>query len=151
MALVKPKNIRLEMRCHIVGSRFPMATRGKVETILVRAVRYVRVIRKSRKICHKPLQSQDSLMKARKRGRQDEALLRAYVFAALFRAWMIGFDEYPKINNKGSAASPFVIFAETVLQRLGIGKVEDHLEEFRSYRKKLFVASGFRVIRGKVI
>ena len=151
MALAQPKNIRLEMRRHIVSSRFPMATRGKVENILVRAARYVRVIRQSRKICHELLQSQDPLMKARKRGRQDEALLRAYVFAALFRVWMIGFDEYPKINNKGSAASPFVIFAETVLQRLGIGKIEDHLEEFRSYRKKVFIASGVTVIRGKVI
>ena len=151
MALAQPKNIRLEMRRHIANRHFPIGTRPAVEKLLVRAVRYVRVIRKSRKICHKPLQSQDSLIKARKRGRQDEALLRADVFAALFRVWMMGFDEYPKINNKGYATTPFVIFAETVLQRLGIGKIEDHLEEFRSYRKKLFVDSGFRVIRGKVI
>ena len=151
MALAQPKNIRLEMRRHIASSHFPIGTRPTVEDILVRAVRYVRVIRQSRKICHKPLQSQDSLMKARVRGRQDEALLRAYVFAALFRVWMMGFNEYPKINNKRSAASPFVIFAETVLQRLGIGKIEDHLEEFRSYRRKVLIASGFRVVRGKVI
>ena len=151
MALAQPKNIRLEMRCHIANRHFPIRTRPAVEKLLVRAVRYVRVIRKSRKICYEPLQSQDPLLKARERGRQDEALLRAYVFSALFRAWMMGFDEYPKINNKGYEASPFVIFAETVLQRLGIGNIEDHLEEFRSYRKKLFVDSGFRVIRGKVI
>ena len=151
MALTQPKNIRLEMRRHIANRHFPIHTRPAVEDILVRVVRYFRVIRQSRKICHKPLRSQDLLLKARGRGREDEALLRAYVFAALFRAWMMGFGEYPKINNKGHAKTPFMFFAETVLQRLGIGKIEDHLEEFRSYRKKLFVASGFRVIRGKVI
>jgi hypothetical protein len=90
-------------------------------------------------------------MKSRLPGRQDDFLLRAYVFSALFRAWMIGFDVYPSINNKHKSATQFVIFADFVLHRLGIGKVEDHLEQFRSYRKKLLIESGFKVVRGKVI
>jgi hypothetical protein len=90
-------------------------------------------------------------MKSRLRGRRDDFLLRAYVFSTLFRAWMIGFNEYPKINNKGSSPTQFGIFADFVLHRLGIGKVEDHLEQFRSYRKKLLIESGFKVVRGKVI
>jgi hypothetical protein len=156
VALAKPKNIRLELRSDIANANFPVRKRHVVEVLLVRTVRYYRAIRQSRQ--KRPSQARTPqlrsgllLMKARLRGRQDDFPLRAYVFAALFRAWMIGFDEYPKVNNKGGSATPFVIFADFVLHRLGIGKVEDHLEEFRSYRKKLFINSGFKVVRGKVI
>ena len=156
MALAKPKNIRLELRSDIATANFPIGKRRAVEVLLVRTVRYYRAIRQSRQ--KRPSQARTPQlrsgllpMKARLAGRQDDSLLRAYVFAALFRAWMIGFDEYPKVNNKGGSATRFVIFADFVLHRLGIGKVEDHLEEFRSYRKKLFINSGFKVVRGKVI
>ncbi len=84
------------------------------------------------------------------RGRPSEVMFRNIVFASLFRAWMLGKDEDPIINNKGYPASPFVVFAEPILEGLGIGKVEDHLEEFRSYRKKAFEDSGFTVTRGRV-
>lgn len=83
-------------------------------------------------------------------GHPDEALYRNIVFSALFRAWMLGKDKYPTVNNKNYPASPFVIFAEPILVGLGIGKIEDHLEEFRSYRKRAFNESGFEVVRGKV-
>lgn len=120
MAFAQPKNIRFEMRRHIASSHFPIGTRPTVEGILVRAVRYVLVIRQGRGMLNKQPKNQGSLVKALARVRQDEALLRAYVFSALFRAWMIGVNEYPKVNNKGCAATPFVIFAEYVLQRLAI-------------------------------
>ena len=83
-------------------------------------------------------------------GRPEESELRNALFSSLFRAWMLGKGEYPTINNKGHPASPFVIFAEPILWGLGIGKIEDHLEEFRSFRKKSFEDSGFKVKRGKV-
>jgi hypothetical protein len=156
MAIARPKNIRLDLRSDIAYANFPYSKRRQVEEILVRAARYYRVIRNHRK--KRPSQSRKSKMRqgllviqAKPQGRQDESLLRAYLFSALFRAWMIGFNEYPKINNKGYSATAFVTFADFVLQRLSIGKAEDHLEEFRSYRKKVLVASGFKVVRGKVI
>ena len=156
MALAKPNNIRLELRGDIAAANFPFGKRREIETLLVRTVRYYRTIKNHRKI--RPSQSRAPklctgllVMKSRLRGRQDDFLLRAYVFSALFRAWMIGFNEYPKINNKGSSPTQFGIFADFVLHRLGIGKVEDHLEQFRSYRKKLLIESGFKVVRGKVI
>ncbi len=118
---------------------------------MVRAVRYFRVIRAARQkgfvadpkniLANKPLP----------RGRQNDSLLRHYLFSALFQAWMVGFNQYPKVNNKGYRATKFIIFSDYVLQRLGIGKVEDHFEGFRAYRKKLLINSGFRVVRGKVI
>ena len=38
------------------------------------------------------------------------------------------------INNKGYPATKFVVFAEQIFALLGIGKIEDHLEEFQSFR-----------------
>lgn len=84
------------------------------------------------------------------KGRPDEVVLRSIVFSSLFRAWMLGKKSYPIINNKNYPPSPFVVFAEPILCGLGIGKAEDHLEEFRSVRKKMLENSGFKVIRGKV-
>ena len=83
-------------------------------------------------------------------GHPDEAGLRNIVFSTLFRAWMLGKGAYPTINNKNHPASSFVIFAEPILRGLGIGKIEDHLEEFRSFRKKAFIDSEFEVNRGRV-
>ena len=151
MALSQPKNIRREMRRHIASSNIPFGKRRQIEDLLVRAMRYFRVMRKSRQKSL-PLSPSNPLpTNSLLRGRQDDSLLRDYIFSALFRAWMIGMDQYPRINNKGYPATPFVIFSDYVLQRLGIGKIEDHLEEFRSRRKKLMTDSGFKVVRGKVI
>lgn len=83
-------------------------------------------------------------------GHPEESELRNILFSALFRAWMLGKGVHPTINNKNHPASPFIVFAEPILCGLGIGKIEDHLEEFRSFRKKQFLNSGFKVIRGKV-
>jgi len=151
MALSQPKNIRRELRRHIASSNIPFGKRRQIEDLLVRAMRYFRVMRKSRQKSL-PLSPSNPLpTNSLLRGRQDDSLLRDYIFSALFRAWMIAMDQYPRINNKGYPATPFVIFSDYVLQRLGIGKIEDHLEEFRSRRKKLMTDSGFKVVREKVI
>lgn len=83
-------------------------------------------------------------------GHPDQEGLRNLVFSALFRAWMYCTDQYPTINNKNYPATPFVIFAEPFLLGLGIGKIEDHLEEFRAFRKKSYIEAGMKIIRGKV-
>ena len=151
MALAQPKNIRRELRRHIASSNIPFDKRRQIEDLLVRAIRYFRVMRSSRQKSIPQSPANPLPINPLLRGRQDDSLLRDYIFSALFRAWMIGMDQYPRINNKGYPATQFVIFSDYVLQRLGVGKVEDHLEEFRSRRKKLMTDSGFKVVRGKVI
>ena len=151
MALAQPRNIRRELRRHIASSNIPFGKRRQIEDLLVRAIRYFRVMRKSRQKSLPQSPTNPLPTNSLLRGRQDDSLLRDYIFSALFRAWMIGMDQYPRINNKGYPATQFVIFSEYVLERLGIGKIEDHFEEFRSHRKKLMTDSGFKVVRGKVI
>ncbi len=147
MALVKPKNIRQQIRADIAHAKFPFTKRLEVEKVVVRGVRQFRVYR--RRIGLNVLRPED-LRRRRGRGRPAEMMLRAQLIASLFRAWLIGFLSYPKINNKMDPPTPFVKFATVILQREGVGKISDHLEEFRAYRKKLLMASGFKVVRGVV-
>ena len=68
------------------------------------------------------------------KGQRDETMLRNLLIAELFRAWQLAFGQAPVINNKGYPATKFVVFAEEIFGLLGIGKIEDHLEEFQSFR-----------------
>lgn len=148
MALAIPKNIRRQVRADIVAAKFPMKTRTLAEQIIVRKVRQFRVYRKQ---LGKTVLLPEDLSQRRGKGRPAQEMLRAVLISGLFRAWMVGFDTYPKINNKNDPLSNFVRFASTILTREGIGKIEDHLEEFRAYRKKCMLNSGFQVVRGVVI
>jgi hypothetical protein len=42
------------------------------------------------------------------------------------------------INSKGYPTTKFVVFAEQIFALLGIGIIEDHLEEFQSFLAKSF-------------
>lgn len=77
-------------------------------------------------------------------GQRDETLLRHHLIAELFRVWEIGHDEKPIINNKNNPVRPFVVFTEQIFLLLGIGldNIYKYLEEFQSYRKAQFKASG---------
>jgi hypothetical protein len=68
------------------------------------------------------------------KGQRDETMLRNLLIAELFRSWQLAFNQTPVINNKGYPATKFVVFAEQIFALLGIGKIEDHLEEFQSFR-----------------
>ncbi|QWD76449.1 hypothetical protein ICV32_01885 [Polynucleobacter sp. MWH-UH24A] len=148
MALVNPKNIRQQVRADIAQAKFPYATRALAERTIVRSVRQCRVYRT--RLGGTKLRPED-LTSKRGKGRPSEAMLRALLISGVFRAWTAAFRKYPTINNKNYPLSPFVRFATAVLMREGIGKIEDHLEEFRAYRKKCMVDSGFSVVRGAVI
>lgn len=148
MALVKPKNIRREVRADIANAGFPYGARAQAETSMVRIVRQFRVYRK--RLGSTAVQP-EAWTRKRGKGRPSEELPRTLLIAGLFRAWLVAFQKYPKINNKNYPLSPFVRFATAILMREGIGKIEDHLEEFRAYRKKCMVDSGFQVVRGAVI
>ncbi len=148
MALVKPKNIRQQVRADIAQAKFPYATRAFAEKTIVRSVRQFRVYRAQLGVTK--LRPEDLTAK-RGKGRPSEAMLRALLISGVFRAWTAAFHKYPTINNKNYPLSPFVRFATAILMREGIGKIEDHLEEFRTHRKKCMVNSGFQVVRGAVI
>jgi len=68
------------------------------------------------------------------KGQRDERMLRNLLIAELYRSWILVFEKEPSINNKGYTATEFVIFAEQIFYLLRIGKIEDHLEEFQSFR-----------------
>lgn len=148
MALAQPKNIRLQIRKQIIKSKFPLGTRKSTEQIIVRAVRYFRVERRHLSTLAIP----NPTLKPRISKRwPDESSLRYWLIAELFRVWTKAFGAYPSINNKDYRPTPFVRFCEPILQREGVGKILDHLEEFRSYRIPVMKESGFTVARGKVL
>ncbi len=70
------------------------------------------------------------------KGQRDETILRNLLISELFRSWQLAFNQAPVINNKGYPATKFVVFVEQIFALLGIGKIEDHLEEFQSFRAK---------------
>ena len=148
MAVAKPKNIRLEIRSHIAQSKFPSKSRVRVEAILVRAIRYYRILRNRLSVA--PSEKVYGSRAKRSRGRPNLTKQRNFLISELFRAWMIGFAEYPTINNKIDSSSKFVKFCEPIFRREGIGQALDHLEQFRAYRKREMQKSGFKVVRGRV-
>lgn len=127
---------RIGVQRAIADSKFRQNSK-KAEDILVRAIDDALYYRANPHASYKGKKvTRSSFGTKRSKGRKDETLIRAIVISALFQAWLLGFGNSPRINNKGYPASPFVIFAESILRLARIGKVEDHLEQYRSYRKK---------------
>lgn len=56
-------------------------------------------------------------------------MLRNLLIAELIRSSQLAFNQTPVINNKCYPATKFVVFAKQIFALLGIGKIEDHLEE----------------------
>ncbi len=75
----------------------------------------------------------------RRAGRPRNDLRHFYLFSALMRAWILGFGQLPRINQKRDPIeAPFVTFARTILRPLGMGnKLVDYIDEYRSYKKAL--------------
>lgn len=77
--------------------------------------------------------------KKRGAGRPCDDLWHFYLFSALMRAWILGFGQLPRINQKrGPVEAPFVVFARTILRPLGMGnKLVDYIDQYRSYKSAL--------------
>jgi len=71
--------------------------------------------------------------------RPNNDLWHFYLFSALMRAWILGFGQLPRINQKRDPIeAPFVEFARVILRHLGMGnKLVDYIDEYRSYKKAL--------------
>ena len=71
------------------------------------------------------------------RGAKNKDEIRRYFFSILFAAWHMEFGIKPKINNKGSKATPFTQFAAPIMKREKFGKFIDYAEKYQSYRAKV--------------
>ena len=120
----------------VTGAKFPQNT-AKIEAILSAAFEQIEDNLKKPYYLHKGSRpTRDGFGTDLPKGQRDETMLRNLLIAELFRSWYLAFDEVPAINNKGYPATKFVVFAEQIFYLLGIGKIEDHLEEFQSFRAK---------------
>jgi hypothetical protein len=118
----------------VSAARFPKNGQ-KIQDILDGALKQIDENLKNPYFLHKGTRpTRDSFGTDLPKGQRDETMLRHFLNAQLFRSWMLAHDEVPVINNKGYPATPFVIFVEQIYHLLGIGKIEDHLEEFQSFR-----------------
>lgn len=134
---IHQRNTRREIREAIKRARFSKNAR-RAEEILIRAIRYSRLFRKRPpKIdYHEGLKINLPLRQDLK-SRDFKHHQRTLVINALFRAWQLGFDEEPIINNRGNDSRPFLTFAEDILIGEEIYNTIDNLDAYRSLRKKL--------------
>ena len=120
----------------VAGARFPQHT-AKIQTNLEAVFRQIENNLKRPYFLHKGSRpTRDGFGTDLPKGQRDETMLRNLLISELFRSWQYAFNETPVINNKGYPATKFVVFAEQIFALLGIGKIEDHLEEFQSFRVK---------------
>lgn len=143
--------IRSQVREKVADAKFPYASRTRVEDIIVRAIVHFRFYRNYSKFSKPPLPGVIRIrVEPQKRGPKNTKAERMYLLSQLHLAWVIGFNDYPKINNKDYRDTPFVVFVESVLLPEGVARIHGNLEEFRSYRKAQLAGSGFKLVRGKV-
>jgi hypothetical protein len=128
----------------VLEARFPQNTQ-KIQVNLEAAFKQVAENLKNPYFLHKGTRpTREGFGASLPIGQRDEAMLRNYVIAELVRSWVLAYEEVPVINNKGYPATKFVVFAEQILNLLGIGKIEDHLEEFQSFRAQSLKKSGIK-------
>ena len=125
-----------ELRQVVARARFPQHT-AKIHANLEAAFKQIEDNLKKPYYLHQGSRpTRDGFGTDLPKGQRDETMLRKLLIAELFRSWQYAFNETPVINNKGYPATKFVVFAEQIFYLLGIGKIEDHLEEFQSFRAK---------------
>lgn len=88
------------------------------------------------KLIKKPLPSHQTSM-----GRYNQEPARVILISAICRAWMVGVDHQPTLNNKKEYDSAFMTFALHILALEGIGHIHKHLEEYWSIRKQEWLNS----------
>ena len=131
--------VRQEVRETLLRRDFPKESRKVCETIIVRAIRQVRTYRKKRsKTYWCPVTNHYVPYRVRPRGRsRDELRIRMLLMHAVFRAWRKAFMADPVINNRGNDARPFTLFAQDIFVIEPMENIEDNLEHYRSYIRRL--------------
>ncbi|QWD88180.1 hypothetical protein GQ367_04505 [Polynucleobacter sp. MWH-CaK5] len=131
---------RFELRFILKTAGFPKTKLDDAERVIIRAVRIARRHRKKRPdhyFCPILKQWMPYRVVKKARGRPSEKPLRYLIICALFRAWRIGFSDFPVINNRGFNPTPFVIMVQAIFTAEGYANVEDNLDFYRSYCKRM--------------
>lgn len=136
MAFKVPLNLVSEITKAVANSRFRAKSQVIVK-IIIGAIRQAETYRRN------PFQTYQSKKAtknnfgtARKKGRRSLDLESYLICSALWRSWVLGFRELPRLNNKGYNDTKFMSFATDVFRVVKLGKVRDRLERYQSYRKK---------------
>jgi hypothetical protein len=79
----------------------------------------------------------------KRRGRKSEEELRFYLIGSLWETWFRGTQKLPIVNNKGNERTPFVTFVAAIFDLINMGKVEDYLEDYQSYRQATFEGKSY--------
>lgn len=137
MAFKVPPNLVLEIAKAVASSRF----RAKSQVIIKIIVGSIRQAETYRRNPFHTYQSKKATKNnfgtSRKKGRRSLDLESHLICSALWRSWVLGFRELPKINNKGFNDTKFVSFARDIFRVVSLGKVRDRLERYQSYRRKI--------------
>jgi hypothetical protein len=136
MAFKVPPNLVLEITKSVTTTRF----RAKSQTIIkiiVGAIRQAETYRRNHLHTYQSKKAtKDNFGTSRKKGRRSLNLESHLICSALWRSWVLGFKDMPKINNKGYDDTKFVSFARDIFRVVSLGKVHDRLERYQSYRKR---------------
>ena len=120
----------------IINAKFPLDKQRVIEELIRNGLTNFRQYKDQKYISHtgkiivKPQRAH-----ATKMGRPHLKLARAILISALCQAWLIGFGKKARLNHKSAPMTQFHHFAQEVMAREGIGKIQEYLEEFWSFRK----------------
>ena len=127
---------RKQLQVAIQNAKFPIGKRPIAEEIVWNGLELFREFKTPRYFSHtgKLVKKSQSAHKTLM-GRYNQRKARTILISALCRAWLEAFKKKPQLNNKADSMTAFHHFAQEVMAHEGIGKIQEHLEEFWSTRK----------------
>jgi hypothetical protein len=128
---------RQQVQDAIANAKFPDAARQTAEGIIWSGLELYREYKSPKyashtgKLVKKPQAGHRTSI-----GRYDQTEARTILISALCRAWLHKGVGNPTLNHKNDRMSEFHHFAQEVMGREGIGKIQQHLEKYWSTRAK---------------
>jgi hypothetical protein len=136
MAFKVPPNLVPEITKAVASTRFRAKSQISI-SIIVGAIRQADTYRRNPFHTYQSKKATKyNFGTSRKKGRRSLDLESHLICSALWRSWVLGFKDMPKINNKGFNDTKFVSFARDIFRVASLGKVHNRLERYQSYRKK---------------
>ena len=128
---------RQQLKISIQHAKMPIAKRLIVEDMVWNGLEEFREYKTPKYVSHtgKLIKKPNPQHKARI-GRPDQKAVRTILISALCRAWLEAFGKRARLNKKSDPMTAFHHFAQDVMAREGVGKIQEHLEEFWSTRVK---------------
>ena len=128
---------RAQLQAAIANAKFPAGTEQIAEEIVWNGLERFREYKSQKYVSHtgkvvkKPQAGHRISI-----GRFSQTAARTILIAALCRAWLKKGVGIATLNHKNDPMSDFHHFAQEVMGREGIGKIQQHLEKFWSIRAK---------------